>query len=477
MNSPFFSAAALAAALLTTPAFTQTQTYPASYKYRDNGVKNATGRSGDAAIEARTLLGRDGIATLELTSGSFDPMTANGAVEKVQVKMPAAPATNFNDTGNSGFFTAALGDLTWHTPVAIEAHVASVTGDRTEVVDANDVVKLRPDLRVNSVTAPVHALVGFPTIIRVSLSELNGDTGARANVRVLANGSEVDRIDGIWVDAGDTVNVSLATMFESAGSIDLQVVVDGMNPGDWDDSNNSGTAHTQVYEEADPFYSWDATAHEDTTTTSRSSLNSWEENHYDGGGTTQQFHFTAQTAAHANLASLNATVSAESDGTTVIPERTAGDWNRHSTPFSTCANSTSGGVEVVVCNDIPGSRFYRTDRSQVTIDFGNSAISYHSWGYNKQVRDPNSPTGYATVDVTYIAPNTVTPLGTTATIHVMMSDGTTLWKADPFFGSFTTTYTNFDQPYQCSYDRFQGTDVCAESHVHGVARDARTSGR
>ena len=475
MHRRLHSAAVLAAALLTTTAYAQTKTYPAAYRYRDNGVKNATGRSGDAAIESRTLLARDGIATLELTSGAFDPMTANGAVEKVQVKTPGAPATNFNDTSDTGFFTATLGDLAWHTPVAIEAHVASVTGERTEVVDANDVVKLRPDLRVNSVTAPVHALVGFPTIIRVSLSELNGDTGARANVRVLANGSEVDRIDGVWVDAGDSVDVSLATVFESAGPTDLQVVVDGMNPGDWDDSNNSGTAHTQVYAEADSFYSWTATAHEDTTTTSRSSVTSWEENHYDGGGTTQRFHLDAQTAAHANLSSLNATVSAESDGVTVIPERTAGDWNRHSTPFTTCTDSTSGGVEAVVCNDIPGSRFYRTDRSQVTIDFGNSAISYHSWGYNKWIRDPSSPTGYATVDVTYIAPNSVTPLGTTATMHVMLSDGTTLWKADPFFGSFTTTYTNYDSPYQCHYDRWLGTDVCSESHVHGVARDATTS--
>ena len=462
MTRTLIPSAALAAALLTTTAFAQTQTYPLPYKYRDDGVKNATGRSGDASIETRTLLGRDGIATLELT--------ANGAVEKVQVKTPAAPAKNFNDT------VVALGNLPWHTPVSIQANVASATGERTEVVDANDVVRLRPDLRVNSVVAPVHALVGLPTIVRVSLTELNGETGAHANVRVLANGSEVDRIDGVWVDAGDTVNVSLATIFDSAGPVDLQVVVDGVDPGDWDDSNNSGSAHTQVYEDADPFYSWDATAHEDTTTTSRSTLNSWEEFHYDGGGTTQHFHLNAQTAAHANLASLNATVSAESDGTTVIPERTATGWNTHSTPFTQCADSTGGGVEVVVCNDIPGTRFYRTDRSQVTVDFGEDAISYHSWGYNKDVRDPSSPTGYATVDVTYIAPNTVTPLGSTATMHVKLSDGTTLWSADPYFGSFTTSYTNFDQPYRCSTDPW-GNTSCGESHVHGVSRDARASNR
>src|ERR1043165_9383160 len=97
MTRTHFSAAALAAALLTTTAFAQTQTYPLPYKYKDSGIKNATGRSGDASIETRALLGSDGNVTLELTSGSFDPMMTNGAVDKVQVKTPSGPATNFND--------------------------------------------------------------------------------------------------------------------------------------------------------------------------------------------------------------------------------------------------------------------------------------------------------------------------------------------------------------------------------------------
>jgi hypothetical protein len=476
MQRMTFAAAAVAAALMTATAFAQTHTYPASFKYRDSGVKNATGRSGDAAIEARALLNRDNTATLEVTSGSFDPMFAGGAIEKVQVKLSDAPAANFNHTGNSSFFTASLGTLAWHAPVAIEAHVASTTGSRTEVVDANDIVKRRPDISVGSVVVSPHALVGFPTIIRVSLSELNGELGARTNVRVLANGSEVDRLDGLWVDAADTVTVSLATVFESAGPTDIQVIADGVNPGDWDDGNNTGAAHTQVYADADPFYSWSATAHEDTTTRDQYSLTSSQETHTVTSGTTQSFHLDAQTAAHANLSTLNATVSVDSDGNTVIPEGSAGDWQTHSTPFTRCADSTSGAAEVVVCNDIPGSRFYRSDRSQVTVDFGNSAVSYHSWGYNKNVRDPNSPTGYATVDVTYIPTNTVTPIGNTATMHVMLSDGTTLWKADPFFASFATSYTNVDQPYQCSWNPFVGTS-CGELHVHGVARDAQTSER
>jgi hypothetical protein len=425
MHRRLYSAAALAAALITTTAFAQTTTYPLPYKYNDSGIKNATGRSGDASIEGQTLLGRDGNVTLDLS--------ANGAIDKVQVKTPSGPAMNFNGLDDSGSFTASLGNLPWHTSVAIQANVASATGARTEVVAATDVVKRRPDLRVNSVDAPVHTLIGFPTIIRVSLSELNGDTGAHANVRVLANGSEVDRIDGVWVDAGDTVNISLATVFESPGSTDLQVIVDGVNPGDWDDSNNSGTAHTDVYADADSFFSWDATAHEDTTTRSTHSLNSFEENHMDSSGTTQSFHFTAITVPHANLDSLNVTASAESDGTSLIPERTATDWGISSTPFARCSHSTGGGVEASVCNSVPG-RFYQGDRSMITIDLGNSAISYHSWGYNKYVIDPSSPTGYATVDVTYIATNTVTPIGNTATLHVMLggceeiADAVEKWK-------------------------------------------------
>ena len=43
-----------------------------SIKYRDTSIPNAKGASGNATIEPRALLGRDGATDLEVTTGSFE---------------------------------------------------------------------------------------------------------------------------------------------------------------------------------------------------------------------------------------------------------------------------------------------------------------------------------------------------------------------------------------------------------------------
>src|SRR5438552_9857718 len=61
---------------------------PNSQKYQDNGLKNATGRSGVASLTGRALLGKDGNTFLELTTGDLDnPAAAPGKLSKVQLKL------------------------------------------------------------------------------------------------------------------------------------------------------------------------------------------------------------------------------------------------------------------------------------------------------------------------------------------------------------------------------------------------------
>ena len=81
---------ALATALiLAMPAMAQTflQPLPKGAKYRDQGTKPTTGRSGLAAIEARALLGRDGMTDIEVTTGHFEGIGGGGTLAKVQVKL------------------------------------------------------------------------------------------------------------------------------------------------------------------------------------------------------------------------------------------------------------------------------------------------------------------------------------------------------------------------------------------------------
>lgn len=95
MRSTILRATALAATLLSSlTLFSETR--PNTIKYKNSGLPNATGRSGSASIEARALLGSDGVTTIELTTGSFENGGATGTIAKVQLKAGGS-ADNFNN--------------------------------------------------------------------------------------------------------------------------------------------------------------------------------------------------------------------------------------------------------------------------------------------------------------------------------------------------------------------------------------------
>ena len=80
----------LAAGLLQTMKRTPADepvAYRNSVKYRDAGLKPATGRAGSATVSVRALEGADHSVDLEITTGSFDnPASARGNIDKVQIK-------------------------------------------------------------------------------------------------------------------------------------------------------------------------------------------------------------------------------------------------------------------------------------------------------------------------------------------------------------------------------------------------------
>ena len=80
--------AILTATLLALPASAATpDLIPNSVKYSDTGLQPATGRDSDISVEARALLGRDGVTDLELTTGSFEGTASpTGILQRVQVK-------------------------------------------------------------------------------------------------------------------------------------------------------------------------------------------------------------------------------------------------------------------------------------------------------------------------------------------------------------------------------------------------------
>jgi hypothetical protein len=213
-----------------------------SVKYKDAGTKPATGRSGSAAIAVRALRGQNA-TDIDVSTGDA------GTLDKVQVKLFAADGTavvtdNHRNAGNAATFTYAWPQRGQH--VQVQANVSGIDPKRTDVVTVDSTVQLRPDLTVAALNVPQKAYANAPVPITAVIGEANGDTGARANCVLKADGVVIDQANGIWVDAGDTVSVEFRATFATLGTKQLSVELTNVTPGDYDPTNNSASASIEI---------------------------------------------------------------------------------------------------------------------------------------------------------------------------------------------------------------------------------------
>ena len=228
------------------------QLIPNSRKYLDKGLKPASGRSGSVSLTARALVGRDGKSRVELTTGEMDAQaTPPGNINKAQLKPldengEPLYARNYTGLGGGGFFGVSLDDLHRGQQVQVQANVSGVDGERAAVVTVVETVKLRPDLAPSNISAPERGMINHPVNISVMVREINGEVGARASLVLYADGAEVDRAADVWVDAWGTVSCAFTHTFQTAGTKQLEVRVEGVAPGDYDNSNNAASGSIQI---------------------------------------------------------------------------------------------------------------------------------------------------------------------------------------------------------------------------------------
>ncbi|HEU4560784.1 MAG TPA: hypothetical protein VFS20_23230, partial [Longimicrobium sp.] len=270
----------------------------------DAGARPATGRSGSSTLAVRALLGADGVTELEVTTGSFEaPSAASSPLAKVQVKQLGAGGAvlrthNHNKLSGGGTATFSYPGLARGSALQVQANVSEPK--RTAVVTVTETVRLRPDLRVG-LEAPANAAAGVPVTILATLSEGNGDMGARSDCVLYVDGAEADRARGIWVDAGDEVSCAFSHTFTSEGDHNLRVAAEGVNPADFDPANNAAEGTIRVGGERERRFSYYASA-EDFREQSVQLDSSWTI--YDDGRRTLNVQTLTQTTRTQN-AQLN----------------------------------------------------------------------------------------------------------------------------------------------------------------------------
>jgi len=218
------------------------RSHPNSEKYRDAGFHPATGRSGTAVVSTRALLNKAGVTTLDVTTGTFDA-AGPGSLISVVVK-------GFTPSGRLGFtktYTGLTGSAASVVlPAAprgmvlqVQAMVQGADGPRITVVNVADVVHYGPELVAAYLHLPDQAPNGVPVNIQATIEERNGDVGARADCVLYVDGSAADRADGIWVDAGGTVDCFMTHVFGEQRNYAVELRLENVVPGDFDGANNA----------------------------------------------------------------------------------------------------------------------------------------------------------------------------------------------------------------------------------------------
>lgn len=343
-------------------------------KYRERGAKPGTGRSGSATLTARALLGKDGATSLEVTTGELDTSApAPGTLARVQVKQfsPEGDSLrtlyytfNYNNPQPGGYAAYVYRGLTRGVELQVQANVRDIDPLRTDVVTVTETVHLRPDLRV-ALSSPQTARVGTPVDITAVVYEGNGDVGARANCVLYADGAEVDRANGIWVDAGDAVSCAFTHTFQATGTKQLRVALEGVAPGDFEPANNTAARTIQI---SSAFAEYHALVQDRVSQVTYRTVSRWV--HADWGGertyemvyrgASQTAQFFAVLPAPLSFPLTRVEVSQSTSGATVH-SATLTDFEGDETGLGAahCATRRLGaGTELRACSPIPASNYW-----------------------------------------------------------------------------------------------------------------------
>ena len=477
------------------------QLVPNARRYKESGLKPASGRSGSASLTARALLGKDGATAIELSTGELDTeATKPGNINKSQIKPldengEALYARNYTGSGG-GYFSTTVNDLHRGQQVQVQATINGIDANRTNVVTVVETVKLRPDLSPSNLSAPARGVPGHPVNISVALRELRGDSGATTNLILYADGTAVDRANGVWVDAGGTVSCVFTHTFSSAGTKQLEVKAEQTAPGDYDISNNvvTGTVvigpiaaelnyNVQIFDGDDDFR-----AHVYEKRYFNGVLQSEREEDFSAKGWQQQANFFGWTARMVSFP-LSISHRETNDGTMVFS-----DSYTNLTPTSVI--DASDGVTRFIAYNVfrfeASTGHYFNLSTTATINLATGArtemtsfssnrqagdVTYHSAGWERFWDGESGEEFFYTWNTTdFLLGGTRIPFGTHYGINISLTTGDgTIYTASP-----NVTLSPFDnsgqQPFQCfdwSFDEFSGTSCVQNERVwigkHGFA--------
>lgn len=428
------------------------------------------GAKGLATLSARALLGQDGTTELDLS--------ANGNIRLVLVRA-VTDGTRADDWSHDGHAAIVKRVSAAHVVLAIHglnrgqqlrvtALVRATGSRREEVVRVVETVKLRPNLVASNLVLPPSAQRNAVVTISATVSETNGDAGAGADCVLYDGGTAVDRAHGIFVGAGQTVSCAFEHLFAAAGSHDIKVAAENVDPADWDVSDNAVSGSIDIISSLPLAYT---AAFSDITTTFAG--------HQEGSvaspdGSTHVFSYDTSSVARNQSASLaggaavgvsfplaHLRVSESADGAAPIQSISA-----DGVPFDTfdlttdgvfdyavsCANlsDSTGTAFLQVCNTLAAeiATGVRSESTGISYNRFAGEVTFHSEGFDRYTYSDGTGEDFTFNDTgTKGSPPAYTATSSFG-FDLLVDDGTRSFVASPVV-PLAPVSTSDSQPLAC----------------------------
>jgi hypothetical protein len=235
------------AALLLAAAGVMASVGAAGAARADDSTPCSSSTEAPYRMQLSALTGPAG-ADLTLTVDTAAGCAAPEALKKVQLKIYGADGSvdrvrNLTDVPAAGGVANGIGLGAVPRGRRIEADVLVQAGTpaRTYVVRGATNTLLRPDLVVESISAPQQVLLGRPFAVSVVIAERNKDVGATATIALPGATRAVE------VAAGGTATVEFPLVtLGAAGRVDLAAEIRNASPAETDGTNNALTTPIEV---------------------------------------------------------------------------------------------------------------------------------------------------------------------------------------------------------------------------------------
>ena len=166
-------------------------------------------------------------------------ISVNGQLVRVLTEVPAP----------DGIAEIELGPVGRGATVSAKLYVRDSTTNALVQLRRAAIALQRPDLVVAAVHAPPQTLATRPIDVVADVSELNGDVGATASVRLMLGPTPLAEPKTVTVPKGGSLSVLFpGVSLTTAMSAELTVLIDGAVPFETDATNNSGSSTVEVTE-------------------------------------------------------------------------------------------------------------------------------------------------------------------------------------------------------------------------------------